>query len=72
MVGAAPLLASLRGLNASERIRGLTDMLQDFVDGIATARGFPLAISSWQKVLAMAAAVSKSLASRQAVSLEGC
>jgi predicted dehydrogenase len=60
-----------RGVKASENIKQMTLLLQDFLDGLAAKRDFSIATSAWQSCLAVASAVTRSLQSRQAVSVEG-
>ena len=60
-----------RGVMASE-VRNEADvLLRDFAEGLATGRDFTEMIAAWEKVLIVAAAVERSIQSRQAVSLEG-
>lgn len=60
-----------RGFKAPENIKQMTLLLQDFLDGLASKRDFSIATSAWQSCLAVASAVTRSLQSRQAVSVEG-
>lgn len=59
-----------RGLSSSERTRGLTSMLQAFVDNLIAGKDMSSSVKEWQRTLQLAASVTQSLNSRSAVSLK--
>lgn len=63
--------ATPRAIQTSEGIRPLVALVQAFVDGLAAKRDMSASVAEWRAVLKVKAALEKSLASGQAVSLEG-
>ncbi len=60
-----------RAVRTGEGNRHLAALLQEFLDALRTGRDLSASVTDWQHVLSLADAVSRSLASRQAVALEG-
>ena len=60
-----------RAVRTDEGIRQLVNLAQEFVDALQANRDLSASVASWRNTLAVAGAVQESLASGQAVSLEG-
>jgi hypothetical protein len=59
-----------RGVSCTERSRGLTSLVQEFVDSLVADKDMSSSIAEWKRMLHLAEAVRRSLDSHDSVSLK--